>query len=211
VTVSDRAIPRESKIEQRGEPKAAAPADVPQPGPGSQAPEPQVPNTPSQGVQASGPDDTDAMIDLLVRFLPPVAAVVAALTQSANLWLAGLVVRTSGRLRRPWPDIAALSFPPVAVAAFGVVLGGSLLPGLPGLFASLFAATLTIAFALVGFAVMHTLTRGMRARAVTLWGAYLSVLFLLWPVVPMTIIGVTETLFGLRGRFSQRGPPAHNT
>jgi hypothetical protein len=206
VVFSTQLVPK--RIEQREQLKTSPSADVPQPVPESQAPETQVPDSRSPGVQASGTDDTDRMIDLLVRFLPPVAAVIAALTQAANLWLAGIVVRTSGRLRRPWPDLTALSFPPLAAMAFGAFLGGSLLPGLPGLVASLFAATLTMAFALVGFAVVHTLTRGMSGRAVVLWGAYLCVFFLLWPVLAMTIIGVTETLFGLRGRFSQRGPPA---
>jgi hypothetical protein len=82
------------------------------------------------------------------------------------------------------------------------------LPGLPGLVAGLFAATLTMAFALVGFAVMHTATRDMRGRAVVLWGAYGAVFLLIWPILAMTIVGVAETLFGLRGRFSRPGPPA---
>jgi hypothetical protein len=208
-TGSDQTVPHQLKIEGL---EAAPPADGPQqvleraperaPGPSTDAP---------AATTASTADDIEPMIDMLVRFLPPAAAVIAALTQTANLWLAGIVVRMSGRLRRPWPDLTALSFPPLAAVLFGALLGGSLVPGLPGLAASLFAATLTLAFALVGFAVMHTLTRGMNGRAVVLWGTYLCVLFLFWPVVVMTVIGVAETLFGLRARLSRRGPPAaHN-
>jgi hypothetical protein len=190
--------------------EAAPSADGPQQRLPEQAPPVASPDATT--ATASVADDLEPVIDLLVRLLPPAAAVIAALTQAANLWLAGVVVRLSGRLRRPWPDLTALSFPPLAAVLFGAVLGGSLAPGLPGLFASLFAATLTVAFALVGFAVMHTLTRGMNGRAVVLWGTYLCVLFLLWPVVVMTVIGVAETLFGLRGRFFKRGPPSpHNT
>jgi hypothetical protein len=210
-TVSPRAIPRQHKLET-GAPEAAAPADAPQQVPGSQAdgsqaPGSQAPESQSPGVPAAGAGDVDGMIDLLVRFLPPAAAVIAALTQAANLWLAGIVVRLSGRLRRPWPDLTSLSFPPLAAVLFGALLCGSLLPGLPGLVASLFAATLTVAFAMVGFAVTHTLTRGMNGRAAILWCGYLSVCFLIWPAVVMTIVGVTETLFGLRRRFL-RGPPS---
>jgi uncharacterized membrane protein YagU involved in acid resistance len=76
-----------------------------------------------------------------------------------------------------------------------------------GLVASLFAATLTIAFALVGFAVVHTITRPMRGRAAVLYGVYGVVVLLIWPIVIMTLIGVAETLFGLRARTSRRGPP----
>src|SRR5205807_37782 len=83
------------------------------------------------------------------------ALVIAAVTQTANLWLAGQVVKLSGRLKRPWPDLAALSLPPLAAALFATAVAGSLIPDLPGLVASLFAATLTTAFAIVGFAVMH--------------------------------------------------------
>jgi hypothetical protein len=204
-TGSDQTV---SKSLKTGMLEAAAPADGPQ-----QAPDPSAgPSVDAPAaVPASAADDIELMIDMLARFLPPAAAVIAALTQAANLWLAGIVVRMSGRLLRPWPDLTALSFPPLAAVLFGALLGGSLLPGLLGLVASLFAATVTVAFAMVGFAVVHTLTRGMNGRAVILWGTYLCVLFLLWPVVVMTIIGVAETLFGLRGRFSRRGPPAaHN-
>src|SRR5262249_21007723 len=116
------------------------------------------------------------------------------------------------RLRRPWPDLTALSFPPLVAGVYGAVLAGALLPGMPGLLAALFAATLTMAFAMVGLAVMHAATRDMRGRAAVLGGAYAFVFLLIWPIVVMTVVGVAETLFGLRGRFFRRGPPApHNT
>jgi hypothetical protein len=152
--------------------------------------------------------DADRLIDMLVAVLPPAAAVIAAITQAGNLWLAGQAVKLSGRLRRPWPDLTALSFPPLTVAVFGALLAGSFLPDLPGLVASLCAATLTVAFATVGFAVSHTMTRHMRGRTAVLSGAYGIVLLFIWPVVIMTLLGIAETLFGLRGRTSRRGPPA---
>jgi hypothetical protein len=190
-----------------------SPADTRQQAPDASSEGAQAPGihaTPIPGAETSA-GDADPMVNMLARILPPAAAVIAALTQTANLWLAGLIVRLSGRLRRPWPDLTALSFPPLAAVLYGAFLAAALLPGLPGLFAGLFAATLTTAFAMVGFAVMHTTTRRMHGRAAVLWGAYGCVLFLLWPVLIATIIGVAETLFGLRGRFSRRGPPAaHN-
>jgi hypothetical protein len=189
------------------------PADTGQQAPDASSEAAQAPATHATqipGAQTSG-GDADPMVKMLARILPPAAAVIAALTQTANLWLAGLIVRLSGRLRRPWPDLTALSFPPLAAVLYGAFLAAALLPGLPGLLAGLFAATLTMAFAMVGFAVMHTATRRMHGRAAVLWGAYGCVLFLLWPVLIVTIIGVAETLFGLRVRFSRPGPPAaHN-
>ena len=107
-----------------------------------------------------------------------------------------------------WSHWAGLT----AAAAAAALLAGALLPDLAGLAASLFAATLTVAFAMIGFAVMHSATRHMRGRAVVLSGAYGCVLILVWPVIVMTLIGVAETLFDLRMRSSQRGPPAaHDT
>jgi hypothetical protein len=159
-------------------------------------------------LQFPGIRDADRVIDMLVLVLPPAAAVIAAITQTGNLWLAGQVVKLSGRLRRPWPDLTTLSFPPFAAALYGAFVAGAFLPDLAGLVAGLFTATLTVAFAMVGFAVMHTATRHMRARAVVLSGAYGCVVLLIWPIVVMTLIGVAETLFGLRARSSRRSPPA---
>jgi Predicted membrane protein (DUF2232) len=158
-------------------------------------------------LQFPGIRDADRMVDMLVLVLPPAAAVTAAITQTANLWLAGQIVKLSGRLRRPWPDLTTLSFPPLAAVWYGALLAGAFLPDLAGLIAGLFAATLTLAFALVGFAVMHTLSRHMRGRMIMLSGAYGCVVLLIWPLVVMTLIGVAETLLGLRARSSRHGSP----
>jgi hypothetical protein len=159
-------------------------------------------------LQLPGVQDADRVVEMLGSMLPPAAAVIAAITLTGNLWLAGVVVKLSGRLRRPWPDLNALSFPPLAVAVYGALLAGVFLPDLAGLVAGVFAATLTVAFAMIGFAVLHTATRHVRGRAVMLWGTYACIAFLIWPVVVMTLVGVAETLFGLRARSSRRGPPA---
>lgn len=184
-------------------PLSASPADVPQTVPGADA----------QGDTAGPPvaapdDDADHVVDLLAALLPPSAAVIAALTQVANLWLAALIVRLSGRLRCPWPDLTALSLPPLAAGLYGAALCAVMVPGLTGLIAGLFAASLTIAFAMVGLSVMHAGTRGMHGRAAALWGAYGCIFLLIWPLGVMTLVGVAETLFDLRGRFFRRGPPA---
>ena len=155
-----------------------------------------------------GIEDPNRVIEMLALALPPMAAVIATITLTGNLWLAGLVVKLSGRLARPWPDLTALSFPPFSAAAYGASLAGAFLPDLAGLVASLLAATLTVAFAMIGFAVIHSATRHMHGRAAVLSGAYGCVIILIWPIVVMTLIGVAETLFGLRARSSRRGPPA---
>jgi hypothetical protein len=149
-------------------------------------------------------------VDIIVQILFPFAAVTVALTQMANLWLAGIVVRLSGRLQRPWPDLTALSLPPLVAMLYGASLAAAFLPDLPGLVARLFAATLTTAFGMVGFAVLHAVTRGMQGRTVLLGGAYACTFFLGLPVLLMTVLGVAETLLGLRERFSKRGQNRHH-
>lgn len=148
-------------------------------------------------------------IDFLVTAMPPVAAVIATLAQVVNLWLAARVASVSGRLKRPWPDLAAMSFPPTIAAGFALAIGVSFAPGLPGMLASLFAATLTLAFAILGFAVMHVVTRGMQARALILAGTYGAVAMTGWPVLIMALIGVAETIFRLRDRRGLGTPRPH--
>lgn len=159
------------------------------------------------GSTTPGTRDAERVIEMLALVLPPAAATIAAVTLTGNLWLAGRVVNLSGRLPRPWPDLTTLSLSPLAAALFGVLVAGTFMPDLAGILASVFVATLALAFAMVGFAVIHTVTRPMRSRAVVLTSAYAVVVLLVWPVVIMTLIGVTETLFGLRARSLGRGPP----
>jgi hypothetical protein len=165
---------------------------------------------PADPPKISCPDDIAPLIDMMTRMLPPAMAVSTALIHTVNLWLAALALRLQGRLPRPWPDLTALSFPPFAPVAYGACLAAALLPGLPGLFAGLLAAVLTMAFAMVGCAVVHTATRGVRGRAFLLWGFYAGAVLLVFvPVVLVTAIaGVAETLFGLRERLARHGPPA---
>ncbi len=152
-----------------------------------------------------GIEDADRLLELFVIVLPPIAAVITAVTQTANLWLAAQVVKLSGRLKRPWPDLAAMSFPPWAVGLLAIAVAGSFVPDLVGLVASLFAATLGVAFSILGFAVLHALTAGLRGRAVILAGIYAVVAVFGWPTLVMALFGLSDSVFHWRTR--RRGPP----
>jgi len=164
--------------------------------------------SPDEPLRLPGIGNADRLIDVFVVMVPPLMAVSAVITQIGNLWFAGRIVKLSDRLRRPWPDLTALSFPPLAVALFAAAVAGTLMPDLPGLVAGMFAATLTVAFAILGFAVMHAATRNMTGRAIALAGAYGAVAVLWWPILIMTLVGLADALFGLRARIAGRGPPA---
>ena len=159
-----------------------------------------------------GIDDPGRLIDLLVAVLPPAAAVLGTITQLLNLWLAGRIVRTSGRLRRPWPDLAATRLPAVTMAALAIAFAASFLPGILGMAAALPAASLLVAYAALGFAVMHGVTRHMHSRVIVLLILYTGFVLLGWsgwPILMMALLGLIDAAFDLRRRVAAtRGPPA---
>ncbi|MCS0501749.1 DUF2232 domain-containing protein [Ancylobacter mangrovi] len=165
---------------------------------------------------ADGPSpDAERLIDLLVTVMPPAAAVVTMMTQLANLWLAAHAARVSGRLMRPWPDLAAIQVPlATVVLLLGAFVAAAVSSGFVGLLAELLGATLIMAFALIGLAVIHWITRGAAGRSLVIATVWIAALALGWPFGVLALLGIAETLFGLRGRFRRRtgtgGPPAAN-
>jgi hypothetical protein len=156
-----------------------------------------------------GVRDPGRLIDLLVLVIPPLKATALTATSLLNLWLASLIVKVSGRLRRPWPAIAQMSFPPFAPTALAAAVAATFLPDLIGLIAGVFAASLLLAYALLGFAVMHAITAGVTGRGFMLAGLYLTVVLFGWPLVLMSFVGLLETMLALRARVAaRRGPPA---
>jgi hypothetical protein len=160
--------------------------------------------------QLPGRADTRRIIDILVVALPPAAAVLLTILNTFNLWLAARVVKVSGRLRRPWPDLTAMTLPGFTPALLAAAIGGSFLPDLPGMLAGVLAASLFMAYALMGFAVLHAITRGMGGRAFALVGAYFAVVVFGWPILAMSLLGLADTAFGIRARFAApaAGPPS---
>lgn len=158
--------------------------------------------------------DIQRGIDLLVVALPPAAAVLLTILNTFNLWLAARIVKVSGRLRRPWPDLPAMALPGIATGLLVAAIAGSFLPDLVGLLAGVFAATLFMAYAMMGFAVLHAITRGMTGRGLVLTGTYLAVFILTWlPILAMSMLGLAESAFNIRARFATpaAGPPATPT
>jgi hypothetical protein len=151
-------------------------------------------------------------IDLLVIAVPPAAAVFSTITNLLNLWLAARIVKVSGRLSRPWPDLTALTLPPATAGLLAIAIGASFLPDLFGILSGACAASLVMIFAILGFAVLHCVTRGLSARAVVLAGVYAATVVLGWPLLLLSIVGLAETMFNIRLRIARgRGPPSLRT
>jgi hypothetical protein len=153
-----------------------------------------------------------ALIDVLVVAVPPAAAVFSTITNLFNLWLAARIVRISGRFARPWPDLAALSLPPLTAGLLAAAIAGSFLPDLVGVLFGALAASLLMAFAVLGFAVLHAITRGMGSRAIILACVYGLTIVFGWPVLAMSLLGLAEIILNIRGRVARkRGPPSLRT
>jgi len=66
-----------------------------------------------------------------------------------------------------------------------------------------------MAYGVLGFAVLHAVTRGLDARVFLLGGVYAAVLVFGWPILALCLLGLIETAVDLRARIARRrGPPA---
>ena len=159
---------------------------------------------------ASGVRNIDRLVDFLVVAVPPAAAVVATVSGLINLWLAARVVKFSGLLKRPWPQLSAMTFPKPVAALLAAAVALSFAGGLVGIVAGVFSASLFMAYGVLGLAVLHAITRGINSRAFLLGGAYAAVIVFGWPMFVLCLLGLFETAFDLRARLARRrGPPAH--
>ena len=165
----------------------------------------------NNGTPARAGSNTERLLEILVNAIPPAAAVLATVTNLLNLWLAGRIVKFSGRLARPWPQLSSMSFPPLMTGALAVAIVLSFLEGMLGIVGGIVAASLLLAYGVLGFAVLHAITQGMSARPFVLSITYAGVILLGWPMLALCLLGLVETAIGLRGRVSaKRGPPAHS-
>jgi hypothetical protein len=152
------------------------------------------------------------LVDILIAILPPAAAVLTTLTNVVNLWLAERIVKISGRLARPPSDLSAMRFPSHAPPLTAAAVAATFVPGIAGVLAGVLSASLLMAYAILGFAVLHAITRGTTSRPFTLGGIYAAVIVFGWPVLVMSLLGLADTAFDFRGRAARRrGPPDPKT
>ena len=65
-----------------------------------------------------------------------------------------------------------------------------------------------MAYGVLGFAVLHTITQGLDSRGFLLGGVYAAVLVFGWPVLALCLLGLIEAAMDLRARITRkRGPP----
>lgn len=149
--------------------------------------------------------EVETYFSFIVRLVPVVAAAGWTLASVCNIWIASKVVQSSGAGTRPWPPFPKMSFPRVSSMVFGAVLVMTLLPGTPGRIAEGYAAALVCAFAVLGLAVLHDISRKLDGRILILTTGYLAMVMFNWlAALLFAALGVAETGFNLRQRVSAR-------
>jgi Predicted membrane protein (DUF2232) len=158
---------------------------------------------------------TDVQIDELTKraigLLPYTLAALSLITTLLNLWLAGRITLASGRLTRPWPDLSSFTLPSSATVALMAAIALSFTGGVPGLIGSGFSGALTMAFAMLGLAVAHTLTRGSPWRTFMLSAIYAALLiFTPGAALVLALAGLAETIFHYRASYDGGTPNNSN-
>jgi len=149
----------------------------------------------------------EGVIDTMTVLAPVAFPAGPIVVLSINLWLAGTIARTSGRIARPWPDLKATALPPMTLVALCVAIAFCFTGGLLAILAKVFTGALLTAYALTGLAVLHTLTMALSHRTVWLILSYAMIIVLFWPLLAVTLLGIADVLFGFRERFMRTRPP----
>ncbi|HVY43603.1 MAG TPA: DUF2232 domain-containing protein [Hyphomicrobiaceae bacterium] len=154
-------------------------------------------------------DEISAITEFSLYALPAASAMTWLGAFLMNFWLAARITLASGRLMRPWPDLAAMIFP----RGFGLGLAAAFAltfwSGYPALLGSGFAGAFFLAYVLMGLAIVHFVTRGQASRPFVLWGVYLALLVLnTWAAMIIALIALLEPLLPLKrlGLTGRTGP-----
>jgi hypothetical protein len=91
-----------------------------------------------------------------------------------------------------------MSFPAMTPVVLLGAIAVSFLASIVGVAAGMLSACLLIAYAVLGFAVIHHLTRTLAARGIILGTVWLVVLVLGWPALVIALIGLADGLLDLR-------------
>jgi hypothetical protein len=162
-------------------------------------------------LSVAGVSNPERLISFLVAAIPPAAAVLATIMNVVNLWLSARIVNYSGQLKRPWPQLSAMTFPKTLAAALAVAMGLSFLDGFVGIIAGVLSASIFMAYGVLGFAVLHAITQGINSRAFVLGGVYAAVVVFGWPVLALCLLGLSENVFDLRARIARKRSPPSRT
>jgi hypothetical protein len=147
------------------------------------------------------------LFEIVAPILPAIIVAAWMLVTMANGAIAQAITTGMRRGLRPALKIAETELPNwlaiALVIAAGVVLFGH---GLIGTIAANATVILLVPFVVLGLAVVHLATRGVRARGFLLGGLYAVTAILTWPLIVIIALGLIEQGFGLKRRIAAAAP-----
>lgn len=155
--------------------------------------------------QTIKPEDIDAITDVLVAVMPGLSAISVMGALVFNLWLAGVLAKAADQLKRPWPDLAAFTFPQGTGLAFAGSLALGFAPGLLGAVGTAIGGALFLAYLLLGLAIIHHTTRGNPWRMPMLVLVYLALFFGYGVSILIALMGLLEPVSPIRRKLSGSG------
>ncbi len=135
-----------------------------------------------------------ASVRLMPAFFPAFWTLVLVL----DLVIAARIVRRTGRMARPWEDLAMLEVSPWLGLVFAAGFAGAFLSGSLGVLASIAAGAAFAPLFLVGMGVLTVLTRPTDMRWILRATAYGLVLLFPIAALVMALVGLADTYLGLR-------------
>lgn len=160
---------------------------------------------PIGGGKAMDEENLSRLTEIALYMLPAASAMSWLAGLLGNFWLAGRITLASGRLLRPWPDLAAMQFPRAAPIVLAGATALTFLGGMPALAGAGFAGALLMAYVLMGLAVLHYVTRGSPWRPFMLAVLYAALILInSWVALLVAIIGLAEPFSPLKRNL----PPA---
>lgn len=141
----------------------------------------------------------DEVADAIARIAPGLATQGLAVLLVFYLWAAARIVKISGRLLRPWPDLPSTRMPRGVLGILAAALVLTFMPGYPGVLGVALAGALSAAFAIQGLAAFHDRSRGRPGRLALLLGLYL-ILFVTQGIafVALALFGIADTALDRR-------------
>lgn len=156
--------------------------------------------------QSDGDVSRDELATAFAAIIPALAAHGLAMLLTFYLWAAARIVRISGRLLRPWPDLPSTKMPKACLGVLAAAAILSFAPGFAGVLGVALVGAFTAVFALQGLAAFHDRSRGRPGRGLMLFAMYV-VLFVTQGValIALTIFGLADTALDRR---RPKGPAA---
>lgn len=143
---------------------------------------------------APTPEVMASLNAVMLNALPVIQGAMWVIMLFSMYYFAGIIVRASGRARRPKDDIPSqLRMPRLGVPAFAAGIVLTFLPGAAALVGWAVVGTFGAGFVLSGFALFHDRSRGKPWRVPALAIAYLSVALFTLPALVFLAFGLSAT------------------